>query len=448
MKESTRRKISELIQEELAEKVRTHEGLRRELEALAELPVEDVANSILENFLSLLNTTLRGGLQSLVRESISHERIAQAIFQRLEVVLTSDELRDGFIKMVREEIEGHTSSEEAEQVVAKSPAHSKIAEVLPRKERTQPVESGAIPKPLVGSKPEAPTPPMPERQILPQRLEIADAQPASFATEIGVDPAAWYLLYGFVRSAGAEQDFSTGLLSRIGVGGGALLSFNGEGLGLIVSKLSSGAVHVDLENRGVFHQDIVQSCIYEYEQTLNELRKELLIATIPVGTIIRGPDLMKSAITRGGQRYRAALDAIEKARVWVVDVLALDSHLSSMPFVATVGKTRETSREPRIRSTAKGDARITEKVLLREKALAQEVFEKLLRASEDGTLVRIVSADSALKDDWKPILQARLNLASNGRQLFCSTLSDLQRTYEDYRLVFRVNHPTIEFSST
>src|SRR5690242_9307464 len=76
MKEATRRRLSELILEELSEKIRKQESLRFKLEAFADLPVEKVAEAILKQFEYLLSSDLRDLIIHLVQREVEAEEAA------------------------------------------------------------------------------------------------------------------------------------------------------------------------------------------------------------------------------------------------------------------------------------------------------------------------------------------------------------------------------------
>src|SRR5262245_12271609 len=68
MKQATRKRLSELILEELSEKIKKHENIRLKLEAFADLPVSKVADAILQQFAYLLSGSLRELISHLIEE--------------------------------------------------------------------------------------------------------------------------------------------------------------------------------------------------------------------------------------------------------------------------------------------------------------------------------------------------------------------------------------------
>src|SRR5689334_9480338 len=71
MKEDTRRRLSELVLEELSEKIKKHEGLRKKLESFTDLPVEKVADAILNQFEYLLSSDLRDLIIYLIEQEVT-----------------------------------------------------------------------------------------------------------------------------------------------------------------------------------------------------------------------------------------------------------------------------------------------------------------------------------------------------------------------------------------
>src|ERR1041385_1898899 len=76
MKEATRTRLSELILEELSEKIKRQETLRRKLEAFTDLPVEKVAEAILKQFEYLLSSDLRELIVHLIEQEVQEEEFS------------------------------------------------------------------------------------------------------------------------------------------------------------------------------------------------------------------------------------------------------------------------------------------------------------------------------------------------------------------------------------
>jgi len=78
MKENTKRRLSELILEELSEKIRSEEGLRQKLEAFTDLPVEKVAEAMVKQFEYLLSSDLRDLILHMIEEDVQMEEDSAA----------------------------------------------------------------------------------------------------------------------------------------------------------------------------------------------------------------------------------------------------------------------------------------------------------------------------------------------------------------------------------
>src|SRR5260221_10800153 len=85
MKEATRTRLSELILEELSEKIKRQETLRRKLEAFTDLPVEKVAEAILKQFEYLLSSDLRELIVHLIEQEVQEEESSAAAKRESEM---------------------------------------------------------------------------------------------------------------------------------------------------------------------------------------------------------------------------------------------------------------------------------------------------------------------------------------------------------------------------
>ena len=79
MKQATRKRLSELIVEELAEKLRKHENIRLKLEAFTDLPVGKVADAILKQFDYLLSDDVRDLIIHVIEEDLGAEEAVPAV---------------------------------------------------------------------------------------------------------------------------------------------------------------------------------------------------------------------------------------------------------------------------------------------------------------------------------------------------------------------------------
>src|SRR6516225_5079202 len=78
MKDVTRKRLSELILEELSDKIRHNESLREKVGAFVDFPVEKVSDAILKQLDYLLSSDLRQFITQLIEQDLlTEDRAAQ-----------------------------------------------------------------------------------------------------------------------------------------------------------------------------------------------------------------------------------------------------------------------------------------------------------------------------------------------------------------------------------
>ena len=301
MKEGTRRRLSELIIEELAEKIKRHDGLRKRLEELADLPVERVAEALLQQFDSILTTDLR-------RE-----------VERLSV----------------------KSSPDVPPPIAVTPI------VVPK-----PAE---IPKP-----PKVKPPPIIEEVIEPPDLphvstasimehfsvkEPFDAVPIEFELR----REDWFYLLAFSYAPDSKgKGMPTKQLSLKGVDKTNhifLLDFGD--VRLYMHKLSTSNFTLDKAGRPSITP--AQSSRYklEHESILNTVRAEEVLATLPFWTVMQGREQVVKAIDGKYVELLTALIDSHDVTEWDLEVFAFDHHILQLPSITEGVKSRTIEREAR-----------------------------------------------------------------------------------------------------
>ena len=143
---------------------------------------------------------------------------------------------------------------------------------------------------------------------------------------------------------------------------------------------------------------------------------------------------------------RALID-VHDAVDWDVEVFAYDEHIVTLPEIAEAAKGsrgRETKH-----ATGRGrDIKTLEKLIFREKSLAQEVHSTLLLLASKAKIDFMIRLDNATMDDWKSILQARYIVPKDRRKAFCQSVADIQKEYATYQLMVRLTNPAARFSLT
>jgi hypothetical protein len=423
MRDETRKRLAALIAEELADKIKINENLKSKLEAFTDLPVDKVADAILKQF---------------------------------EYLLSSD-LRDLIIHLVMQEAREKSEPEPVE-IAAPEVAVIPPAEVIfPPIPESIPAEVDQPPQQeVVAGQPPAEPEPLPVVPAVVSRdsamtffghRETFDVDPISF--EVG--ESDWLYIFGFSYAPKSEgKGIPTMQLRLKGVDQhNPLFLLDYGDVRFYLSRLSSEDYPPEKSGRLTIPGKKALKPQYYHEMTLNELRGQEMLVSLPFWTITRGRDHFIRVVEDNYVELLRALIDVHDAVDWDVDVLVYDEFLSTIPSIAGATKEqRESRREGRTAAGKKGDVKVIEKVIFKEKSLAQEIHSQLLVNSTKGRIEHIISLEGAFMDDWKSILSARYAVGKEKRKAFCSSVMELQTEHAEFEVMFRLKSPTARFSFT
>lgn len=146
-----------------------------------------------------------------------------------------------------------------------------------------------------------------------------------------------------------------------------------------------------------------------HERLVNRLRLQGTILPAESGTIVRGRE---DLIRRVDFRLHALLEillGLGKVTIWRLSAYVLDQRIQHvLPAESSSG--RPTRQEPeRGRSSASPkriDIKTLEKILLREKKLAEAILHDLRGVAESHEVEYRIGLGGGSSDEWKPILKA------------------------------------------
>ncbi len=173
---------------------------------------------------------------------------------------------------------------------------------------------------------------------------------------------------------------------------------------------------------------------------LNDLRVYGLLLPFEFGSVALGIDDLHAKIDEHVYELRDGLEEIVATRWWEVCVYGLDQKM--MEFVAPDGPTSQRGERDRRggdRSRTTGsriDIKTLERVLNKQKSLAEEIHHRLESLSSRSDVDMMVGLSSGSSDDWKPILRASYDVASPAIYRFNHAINDLQYHHLKYQLMF------------
>jgi hypothetical protein len=166
------------------------------------------------------------------------------------------------------------------------------------------------------------------------------------------------------------------------------------------------------------------------ESILNDLRIHSPLLPFKFGTVSRGRDHLLGLIDDHKDDLREALEEIATTKWWTLSAYVLDTRIAQLvgPQVPTRGREREHHRtsysQPAL--TKKYDVKTLERMLQKEKKLAESVHEEMKKYAERSDIDMIVSLGSGSSEDWKPILKASYEVTERSLRHFNRAVTDLQ----------------------
>lgn len=183
---------------------------------------------------------------------------------------------------------------------------------------------------------------------------------------------------------------------------------------------------------------------------LNDLRVYGLLLPFEFGSVALGLDDLHAKIDEHVYELRDALEEIVGTKWWEVCVYGLDQKM--MQFVAPDGPSsrggeRDGRGGERSRTTgSRIDIKTLERVLNKQKSLAEEIHRHLENLSARSDVDMMVNLSSGSSDDWKPILRASYDVGQPEIYRFNHAINDLQYHHLKYQLMFVLTGDREDFS--
>jgi hypothetical protein len=176
-----------------------------------------------------------------------------------------------------------------------------------------------------------------------------------------------------------------------------------------------------------------------HESTLNDLRGHGILLPLEFGTVARGKDSLLGIIDKNLDDLEEALDDVEKTTWWTVTASVLDATIGQLvgTDVHAVGRDRSRNRASYTSSPQgkKFDIKVLERILQREKKLAESVHAELSTVAGRSDVETMVGLGSGSSEDWKAILRASYDVPRRDIEKFNRTVTDLQYHHLQYDLM-------------
>jgi hypothetical protein len=176
---------------------------------------------------------------------------------------------------------------------------------------------------------------------------------------------------------------------------------------------------------------------------MNELRAHGTLQPFAFGTVMHGREQLLRRLDEAAGELRQAIETQLKTTWWDLSVYALDSRIAEFltPEGMSGRRERDRGRESYTIGPAgqKLDIKSLEKILGKEKRLAEGIHEELSPIADRADVDMMVGFGSGSTDDWKLILRSSYELPLSRVQWFCRTLTELQYRHFIYELMLEFN---------
>ena len=221
------------------------------------------------------------------------------------------------------------------------------------------------------------------------------------------------------------------------------------GLRFYLSRVSGRSMNVSKNGMLLLNKQESLHLRGTHASILNDLRSHGLLLPFEFGNVAIGVDDLYTKIDENQYELRDALEETVATKWWSVEVCALDAKMAQL--VAT-DITPGSGREPERRGSPKPlagavrlDIKTLERVLTRQKAIAEEIHRKLEEIAGRADVDMIVGFNSGSSEDWKPILRASYEVTVPEVYRFNRAITDLQYVHLKYQLMFTLTGDREEY---
>ncbi len=252
-------------------------------------------------------------------------------------------------------------------------------------------------------------------------------------------------------SEGEEASEKPFMLEEKGIDGrNFAFALDYEGLRFYLSKFSPESMSVS--KKGVLLLGKQETMQFQgvHESVLNDLRIHGTLLPFKFGTVARGKDRLLSMVDDHIDDIRESLAAIEDTKWWTLSLFVLDSRIEQLVGSQTTPRGREREQQRVGISQAalikKYDVKTLERILQKEKKIAEAIHEEMKKHAERSDVDVMVSLGSGSSDDWKLILKASYEVAQKNRPHFNRMVTDLQYHHMMFELMLALTGDVESYS--
>ncbi len=220
-------------------------------------------------------------------------------------------------------------------------------------------------------------------------------------------------------------------------------AFDYEGLRFYLSKVLPNVMNIS--KTGVLLLGKQESLQLQgtHESVLNDLRVHDIILPFRFGTVSRGKDDLMGKIDDSIDELREGLETLRNTSWWVVNLHVLDARIAQLvgpdaSLTARKGRMVERASYTKMPMPKKYDIKLLERMLNKEKRLAESIYEELRAGADRSDIDEIVGLGSGSSEEWKLILKASFEVKQQKAIKFFHTVTDLQYRHMMFDLMLSV----------
>jgi len=209
----------------------------------------------------------------------------------------------------------------------------------------------------------------------------------------------------------------------------AVFALDHRGLRFYLSRIHTRSSNVS--KAGILllnkHESIMMRC--RHESILNELRAHGVVLPVEFGTVGRGKDELLEKIDSYLVDLHLAVEDMAKTVWWDVGLYVLDARAAQHATAegpARHGRERSRSSYSATTTSARSDIKALERILNKQKKIAEEVHEELNAKADRSDVDMMISLGGGTSEDWKQILKASYEVPPSRLPAFNRVVTDIQ----------------------
>ncbi len=202
-----------------------------------------------------------------------------------------------------------------------------------------------------------------------------------------------------------------------------------RGLRIFLSKIRARAATISKSGILLMNKQESMTLRGRHEAILNELRGHGVLLPFEFGTVARGKDDLLEKLDSHLSDLHLAVEDMAGTSWWDVSVFALDARIAQMVAAEASPRMQRERSRPRFASqsaTGKVDIKTLERILNKQKKIAEAIRDELSAVAARSDVDMIVSLGGGTSEDWKQILKASFEVPPDRYPAFIRTVTDIQ----------------------